>query len=350
MTGTREALLVVSQRASGDAGNLTLGPAPDTVLLVKRDGTVVAKTTFKPAVRPLYTNAATILPPQVQVAAGAAFYIDGDGVVRRLDRVGKVATVASFTTTEPQHMTSFAVSPDGSKLMATVLTFGTKGPDISQPTIGPSYDNLELAVSGGPAQVLSHTTLAPTTGHFMVVGWDQQGPLAGTAILTATQNPLPEGWLSPLYHLNMAGDTTDRLGGSDCIVSQVAQGGNVLCAGSAFEGRAAQVRAGSGGAFYSLPSDSAAYDSAAISPTGDRVALRSVGSPTSPNRIYGRGYMAAIPYDFYSVGWTDGQTLVGYVGGSDQPKLATIDINGGQPGPARTFMVNGFYIGAIPAQ
>jgi hypothetical protein len=346
-----EALLVIAQRASGDAGNVTLGAAPDTVVLTKLDGTVVAKATFKPTERPLYTNAATILPPQVHEVAGAAYYIDGDGIVRRLDRDGHVSTVASFSTTEPQHMTSFAVSPDGSKLMATVFTFGAKGPGLPGPmTIGPSYDNLEYADSGGSTRLLSHAPLAATPGHFMVVGWDQQGPLAGTAVPLGTQNVIPEGWMSPLYHLNMSGDTTDRLGGSDCTVARVADGGPVLCEGSAFAGLAAQVRAASGELLYSLPSDALAHYSAAISPTGDRVAFQQQGNPTSPNSIYGRGYSASIPTDFYSVGWEDGQTLVGYSGDIDHPKLAMIDTSGAQPGPVRIFAVNGFYVGAIQAQ
>ena len=346
-----EALLVIAQRANGDAGNVMLGVAPDTVLLTKLDGTVVAKATFKPAERPLYTNAATILPPQVHAAAGAAYYIDGDGIVRRLDRDGRVSTVAAFTTTEPQHMTSFAVSPDGTKLMATVFTFGAKGPGLPGPiTIGPSYDNLEYADAGGSTRVLSHATLAATAGHFMVVGWDQQGPLAGTAVPLGTQNVIPEGWLSPLHHLNMSGDTTDRLGGSDCTVGLVADGGPVLCEGSGFAGLAAQVRAASGELLYSLPSDAVAHYSAAISRTGDRVAFQHQGNPTSPNSIYGRGYSALIPTDFYSVGWEDGQTLVGYSGDIDHPKLAMIDTSGAQPGPVRLFPVNGFYVGGIQAQ
>jgi hypothetical protein len=248
-------------------------------------------------------------------------------------------------------MTSFAVSPDGSKLMATVFTFGARGSGgLPGPlTIGPSYEDLEYADAGGSTRVLSHTPLAATTGHFMVVGWDRQGPLAATAVMLATQNPPPEGWLSPLYHLDMSGGTTDRLGGPDCYVALVADGGPVLCEGSAFAGAAAQVRTAAGGPLYSLPSDAFAHYSAAISPTGDRVAFEKQGIPNSPNNIYGRGYLAPIPTDFYSVGWEDGQTLVGYSGDIDHPKLATIDISSGQPVPVRDFVVNGFYVGVIPA-
>ena len=345
-----EALVVTTDRAPGDTNYYGLGITPDTVFLSKNDGTVVAKATFTPSVRPTYTNAATIMPPQVEVAAGAAYYIDGDGVVRRLDRDGTVSVIASFKTTEPQHMTSFAVSPDGSKLMATVFTFGAKGPDFSRPTIGPSYDNLEYADAGGQTRVILHTPLAATTGHFMVVGWDQQGPLVGTNVQTATQAAPPEGLLSPVYHLSMSGNTTDRVGGSDCFVALLAQGGNVLCAGSAYQGLSAQVRTQDGASLYSLPSDAINHYSAAISSTGDRVAFQSWPAPTSSNHIYGRGYVAAIPNDFYSVGWEDGQTLVGYMGSTDHPTLAKIDMSGGQPAPARNFPHNGFYVGVILAQ
>lgn len=345
-----EPLLVISQRATGNPGNVTLGAAPDMVLLTTLDGRIVARATFKPAQRPSFTNAATILPPQVQAAAGAAYYVDGDGIVRRLDRDGHVSMVASFTTTEAQHMTSFAVSPDGAKVMATVLTWGASTSDISHPTIGPSFDNLEYSDAGGSTRVLSHTPLADTIGHFMVVRWDQQGPVAGTQVPAAAQNPLPEGWLSPLYHLNMAGDTTDRLGGADCTVGVVADDGPVLCEGSPFGGTTAQVRTAGGAVLYTLPTDALSHDSAAISPTGDRVAYQQQGAANAPNVIYGRGYSALIPSDFYSVGWTSGQTLAGYSGDINHPKLAMVDISNGKPGPARSFAVNGFYVGMIPAQ
>jgi hypothetical protein len=99
---------------------------------------------------------------------------------------------------------------------------------------------------------------------------------------------------------------------------------------------------------YSLPSGSLPYYSAAISPAGDRVAIQSVGTPTSKNHIDGRGYIAGIPSDFYSVGWADGQTLFGYSGDINHPKLAMIEVGTGKPGPVRDFSINGFYVGVIP--
>jgi hypothetical protein len=350
-TAPQEALLVIAQRSTGNAGNVTLGAAPDTVLITKMDGSVVAKATFKPAERPRYANAATILPPQVQAAAGAAFYIDGDGVVRRLDRDGTVTRVASFVTTEPQHMTSFAVSPDGAKLLASVFTFGAPtGQELPGPlTVGPSATHLEYADAGGQTRVVSSGALPNTIGNFMVVGWDRQGPIAGTAIALATQAVISEGWDSPLYHVDMRGNTLDRIGGSDCVVGLLAEGGAMLCVGDTVHGPA-QVRTRLGDVLYTLPSGSLPYDSAAISPAGDRVAIQSVGPPTAKNHIDGRGYIAGIPSDFYSVGWADGQTLFGYSGDINHPKLAMIDMSGGQPAPARNFPINGFYIGVILAQ
>lgn len=350
-----EQLLVLTQRANGNLGNIIVGVAPDAVILAKLDGTVVARATFKPATEPLITNAATILPPQVHAAAGAAYYIDGDGTVRRLDRAGAVTTVASFPTTEPQHMTSFAVSPDGSKVMASVFTFGAKGPGLPGPiTLGPSYDNLEYADAGGQTKVLSHTPLASTEGHFMVVGWDQNAPLAGTAVPIATQNPVHAGWNSALYHLDLAGNQTDRLGGSDCVAEFASENGYVVCGGTIPATTTVQVRTASGTLVYGASALSTSYDSAAISPDGSQLAIRETASRpaagTPRTIVYSVGFSFGLPNGFYLAGWPNNETLAGYTGDLNNPTLATISTaNGGQDKTVRPFPVNGTYAGSIPA-
>jgi hypothetical protein len=347
-----EPLIVITQRVSapqvvsGDQGSVTLGQAPDTVLLARRDGTVAAKATFKPAERPLTSNAATIFPAQAHGAAGAAFYIDGDGVVRRLDRDGKITMVATFATSEPQHMTSFAVSPDGSKVMASVFTFGARGPGLPGAiTVGPSYDNLEYAEAGGPTQTLSHTPLASTTGHFMVVGWDDLGPVAGTAVAIATQNLMPAGWLSPVYSLDLAGNTGSRLAG-DCTAAMEAPGGRFLCAGGASAGTPTTVKSEDGSVLWTLPAEAVAWESAALSPNAQVVALKPMGSPTYHNHLYHQdGTQLALPDDFQSSGWLDNSTVVGYSGNPNKPRLATITVTAARVGGATPFPLDGFFAG-----
>jgi len=352
-SGPQEALVAISLRTNpsssgGDGGFLATGFAPDTVELLRPDGTLVSKATFKAAAVPLITNAATLLPPQAHVVGGAVYYIDGDGVVRRLGRDGQVSAVATFTTAEAQHIDSFAVSPDGSRVIATVLTFGpATGTGLPGPfTSGPSYDNLEIADAGGPARVLSHTELAASTGHFMVVGWDNSGPLAGTAVPLVKQNGVSEGWQSPVYHLDLAGNTTDRIGGPACVAIEESRSGPVLCGGSAFSGIPFDVRSLGGAQLWKPPIGAVNWDAATISPMGDRIAVRILSTPTGSNRIYeqsGRGL--ALPADFYAVSWFNEDTIVGYAGDYNRHSLTTISLAGGKVAATVTFPVNGFYVG-----
>jgi hypothetical protein len=353
-TPSAEPLVVVTQRLSapqavkGAQDSVTLGQAPDTVLLARPDGTVVARATFKPAERPLITNAATIFPPQVHAAAGAAYYIDGDGVVRRLDRDGKTTRVATFTTSEPQHMTSFAVSPDGSRVMASVFTFGARGPGLPGAiTVGPSYANLEYAEAGGPTRILSHVALASTLGHFMVVGWDDRGPVAGTAVLIATQNLAPAGWESPVYSVDLAGNITGRLAGN-CTASMEVAGGRFLCGGSAFAGTAATVNSEDGSVLWTLPATAVSWESAVLSPSADIVALKPMGSPSYHNHLdYRNGAQLPLPDDFRSIGWLGDGTLFGYQGDLNTSHLYTITLTSGQVRPAQQFPVDSAFAGTI---
>ena len=257
-------------------------------------------------------------------------------MVRRLERSGTVTTIASFPTTEPQHMTAFAVSPDGGTIMATVLTFGRIGPGLPGAiTIGPSYNNLEIATAGGPATVLSHAPQNTTRpGQFAVAGWDQGGPLAG-AIATTTQNALPEGWGIPLFHLGLDGNSHEHLGGVGRVAEVEAAGGQVLCSTSAFAAAPVQVRTSAGAVTWSLPAAVHSWSSVALSPSGNAVAADPgafTGTASNGNKVYFRdGAVAGIPADFYSAGWWDDQTVVGY-SGVDRSTLATITLSDHQPG------------------
>jgi hypothetical protein len=347
-----EALVVIMQRTTGNPGSITVGVAPDTVILTRLDGTVVGRTTFKPAQPPLIANAATLLPPQVHALAGAAYYIDGDGVVRRLDRTGAVTVVASFPTTEPQHMTAFAVSPDGTKVMASVLTYGTKGPGLPGPyTIGPSYNNLEIADAGGHTTVLSHTPQDTTRiGQFAVAGWDAGGPLAGN-VPVATQNPLPEGWSAPLFHLTLDGKSGDQLGGAGCVAQVENIQSQVLCSTGDYAAPPTQLRTGTGDLVWALPAIVGMWGSIALSPSGDHVASGPIGPSPRHNHVYFRdGSEVTIPDDFYSLAWWDERTLVGYSGDINKPALSSIVFKAHQPGPVQPEPFStSFYAGFIPA-
>ena len=66
-----------------------------------------------------------ILPASAHVAGGKVFFADAKGVVRSLAIDGTVAVAATLPMTTTQQMLSFAVSPDGIRLLGTVYTIPT---------------------------------------------------------------------------------------------------------------------------------------------------------------------------------------------------------------------------------
>src|SRR5436853_7656530 len=66
-----------------------------------------------------------VIHPSAHVAAGKVFFADAKGVVRSLSIDGTIRTVATFQMTSPQQMLSFAVSPDGTRVLGTVFTIPT---------------------------------------------------------------------------------------------------------------------------------------------------------------------------------------------------------------------------------
>src|SRR5207302_912643 len=98
-----------------------------------------AKATFTPRSRPFIGNAAAVLEPEAHVAAGAVFYVDGQGTVRRLHAGAPPATVTTFPFLTSQTEFSFAVSGDGTALAASGFTFPPQAspPPCDQPMACP---------------------------------------------------------------------------------------------------------------------------------------------------------------------------------------------------------------------
>lgn len=346
-----EQLLVVLQDSKHSQQGVSLGYVGDTVLLVARDGHVRNRATFDPTTRPVFTNAAAILPRQAHAIAGSAYYVDGASVVWRLGPSGSPEKVADFGTPGDQHETAFAVSPDGRHLFASVLTFGKPRtcPTICSPyTSGPSYDVLMSADAGGPARLVSKTQIDPNQPGAritVVLGWDGGGPLATMDTPLATQNPSPSGWNAHIGHINDQGQIVDSLGGSDCTAEEQAASGAVLCTVTGFEATNDVVRTVAGADLWSLPPKLEPHQGMAISPDGNAVAYlgyRLSGTTPAPNYIYKRqGDPLKLAGDLDPVDWLDSSTVIGYSGDPAQPTLETVDLN--NPGHTVPFPVNGFF-------
>src|SRR5205823_13932993 len=69
---------------------------------------------------------AGIVPPCAHVAAGRAYFIDGDGTVRSLSQTGGIRQETRFPVTDSQQEASFAVSPEGRHLIGAVVTLPPK--------------------------------------------------------------------------------------------------------------------------------------------------------------------------------------------------------------------------------
>jgi hypothetical protein len=326
-----------------------IGPfgAPDTVVIAGSDGYAVARATFAPRSTPDVGNAATVLQLPAQVADGAVFYIDGGGVVRRLDPSGAVKVVATFPITSTQQEVAFAVSPDGRHLVATVFTFptmvvtpgATDAPPWGTPH-GPYRLQFETATAGGATTVVrqweSQGSDSSQLGFtdFAVVGWDAEGPIAevGAGGL-ATQNAWLDGqrWFTGwLARVGADGNLAARIG-PDCLPFWRPFNGRFVCTVSGNSGTSMKVVDMKGAVMWGNPAPANAGLSGPFypSPDGTKVAvtgaiLKADGStrPSSPS--------------FRPQGWIDNGTMIGWIstgqsiGGVGTEAVAVYHLDTGQ--------------------
>jgi hypothetical protein len=218
------------------------------------------------------------------------FYADGGGVVHRLDASGKDRTVTTFPLTSPEQELSFAVSPDGKRLMAARLTF----PKLTSPSSGPpptSTGNWMLdilkASAGGSATQLQHWQAPPTTypgaadafQTVFVVGWDGAGPIALVGGGIGTQQNLFDGqrfFGGHLAYLGLDGRTGQSIGGQGCQPFAPPTANRVICAEYSGAAVSVSVRELDGRIVWSasLPSPPSGYPGGfVLSPDGQRLAM-----------------------------------------------------------------------------
>ena len=140
------------------------------------------------------------------VAAGKVYFADGTGVVRSLSANGQITRVATFALPSAQQMLSFAVSPDGSRLLGAVLTvppnpqFGCNGSH----GVGDFTLDVYSAPTGGANiihhEILQHldpkVTILPVNV-IALVGWDQVGPIATFPSEVVSQGHPPLNYTGP---------------------------------------------------------------------------------------------------------------------------------------------------------
>lgn len=317
--------ILETRRAGGQESEYA--GAHDTIAIAGADGYAVAKATFVPRHIPQIPMAGPVLYPEAYVAAGGVYFIDGTGIVRRLDPSGATRRVTAFPITSPQQGVSFAVSPDGRQLMAAVLTYLTY---IPVPTQGPpsftvsgsSALDLEVATDGGTASVVRHWQAGPNVPpgsaaalrNLAIVGWDGTGPIGMIDGDSAAQQTLFDGqrWAGGhVIRLGLDGTLGASPPSKDCTPVAVDNLGRVVCLlpGTSAATGSVQVTGLNGQVLWTAPQPTPNPQAGqaggfALSPNGQLVATDGAVS---------RQHGAPLPISttFLTRGWLDNSTLVG---------------------------------------
>lgn len=309
---------VLETRRAGAQSNQT----HDTVAIANAKGYAVARSSFTPRSIPPQFDAATVMQPEAYIAAGAVYYADGSGTVRRLDPTGKVAMVATFPLTSAEQELSFAVSPDGSQLMAARLTFPRLVGNTPPPTpTGNWILDIMRAPTGGVTATVQHLQAGSDSypgspGGFttiFVVGWDSKGPIGLIGANVGTQQGSFHGqrfFGGRLAYVGLDGRPGAAIGGSDCAPFAPPTAAEVICATNSGSEVTASVRGLDGRArwkgAFPLPRSACAIGGGfALSPDGSQLAtdgqiLTLATSATVP-----------LPTPFTPLAWLGSNDLIG---------------------------------------
>ena len=325
----------------------------DVVAIVRVDGTARAKASFKPRRLPQVGEGLTLPQPEARTAGGRVFFADGAGVIRSLGSDGAQSEVTRFPLTGPQQALSFAVSPDGGRLMGAVLDFPPATTSIGQAAASPPTGaySLELfnAVAGAPAvsaQRKAWPAAVRLPGDLLsVVGWS-----ASSAMATVDTSPVAqyktEGrqMFGHVAEIDGSGKAGLMVGGSDCQPWTVLPDETVLCDRGGHQD--VSIRSRGGQVLFQLRSaPDLQYVNLTLSPDGSKVAYVEALS----RRVFVIGQdnrPTELPASFQPQGWLTSTTLVGLTGqGSGHMALVRL----GNPRRVIDLGFKGFFVGALPA-
>jgi hypothetical protein len=323
----------------------------DVVAIVRVNGTATARATFKRRQLPRMRAALTLPQPEARVAGEKVFFADGSGVVRSLAVDGTVKDVTRFPLTDPQQTLSFAVSPDGSRLMGAVLRlppFSSALTPTSDPKATPGTFSLELfnAEAGGAAtSVLSKTWPESTEvprDVLALVGWSSGSALATVDTDVAMQQRT-EGrqMFGHVAEIDRSGKPGLTVGGSDCRPWTVLPDETALCDDGGYQNVSVRSRGGAVVFQLPVPADDQ-YVHLTLSPDASRVGYQTLG---------GRGFVIdrdrnsiSLPAGFQPQGWLDSSTIIGATAqGSGDMALVRLS----SPSRALDLGFKGFFVGVV---
>lgn len=286
----------------------------NTVAIAGLDGSVKATATFTVMPVPDVGCMGAVLPRSAHVAGGKVYFADGMGVVRSLSIGGQVSSVATFPFSGHQQMLSFAVSPDGSRLLGAVFTLPAKPNLACNGTPGTGYSlDVYAAPAGGPSTLLYHESLANPGGIVMALtGWDAVGPRGTYPTTWATQGGGPASELGVAARIDA---TTGKVlrqvaDPSLCQVWDVAMSGDFVCEPSGTT--TVNVRRPDGAEIWNFAGAAPngfsyflAPDEMHVTASGD-AGYEVLGRDGTRVTLGGTG--------FFPTGWLDSSTVVGAVG------------------------------------
>ena len=306
---------------------------PDTVAIAGLDGRILTSAKFKSRTVPVVPDGHVVLQSVAQVQGSNVYYIDGEGTVRVLRTGSEPRIVASFTQQAVQVDTWFAVSPDGTHVLAGILTL----PPVASIVPGTSWTSWDaqwdyvmmLAVAGSKPQEGNYFGRSAVRSVFrddspagqlvahlpsgVDVGW------AGRDVSGRACNERRVAWrAAQVVTLAPDGVQEDQLGGDDCFAASITFGGLIPCISSK---GTVTVRSANGTPVWPAHIDSSNAESIHLSPNGQAIVDRTKVEMRS-------GAIVPMPGNFHIQGWLDDNTLVGRlaIGGANDGNLAWISL------------------------
>ena len=325
--GGRANVLLALLQAKGTTDQFNF----NTITLVGMDGSVRASTSFTPAARANLGCMGAVPPASAHVAAGKAFFADGSGAVRSLAPDGTVTLVTTFPITSAQQMLSFAVSPDGTTVMAGIFAAPVNALTCNGSTPSGNYTfNAYRASAGASPQPVYHQSWSqPPSAVMAFTGWDSIGPIGTYPTVYASQGGGPSSTLGVLARIDPTTLKATPLGdASSCLVWDSNASGAFVCTGDAAGATATSarvqtsvsVRQPNGQEWRFTVADENAAFSPFLSPD-DRHVVICCSLSASAEFVFAKdGTHGMLASGFSAGGWLDSSTVYGWTGAStDSP-------------------------------
>jgi hypothetical protein len=347
--------------AALEANGTTNASEWNTVVIAGLNGQATTKTTFTPLPRPYVGCTDPVLPPSAYVAADHVYFADGSGTVRSLAADGTITQVATFPLTSSQQLFSFAVSPNGTRLLATVFTLPPK-PSSGDPCTGwmlvPGDYGLDVysAQPGEAGRLLYHQSLHQTTTDPVTVmelaGWDQIGPIGTFPSFWAGSVPVTRFTGTPVRVDPDTGQVLKPVSNSLCGVTDIASTGDYVCGGGGVSD--VSVRRPDGHELWYFRNQSPDfYYYSLLAPDERHLVALDSGLPYPGSQVLGQdGIAVRMPVRFLSSGWLDANTVVGFgpetvVGFTPDRNLGYVMLSA--PGIVVNLGFQGLFVGTVRA-